>query len=306
MMEKPVTVYKIKHSQFHMDFHRLEDRMERDDFCFYLFVGGDSNETKQLFEHLRQLKSKKLLVIGIFRFPFRFEGKKRMQTAITQYFHMKNLCDSIIFFHGDGMLDMIPPGTTVLDAHDIFNSLEEETVRGLEEMICEPGEMNIDAQDIQTFIKDSKGPLFLHTIEDDSFDEPLKYLISAPYLPNNYSDGKQMILNIGFTRDVDMDSYRQINLRLHDMFHKADLVKLGSYFMNETGKRFKITILINGIDDPYPQPKQLKQPPKVSFKSDWLKEKWDRLIEKGIKLDISSFDKDHSIHSFDKKDNIHS
>ncbi|WP_102026342.1 cell division protein FtsZ [Salirhabdus sp. Marseille-P4669] len=285
-MGKNVQIWNIKHADYENQCH-LVNEMERDDICFYRFIGGNSSETEDFIHHLDELKEKKCLLLGIFRFPFRFEGKKRMQTAIHQYYWMKEICDSVIFFHGDGMLESIDTTTSFVNANEIFESYENKAVKSLEDMLCETGVMNIDAQDVKTFIKGIKGPLFLHTIDGDSFDEPLKYLISAPYLPDNYTDGKQMIMNIGYTKEVHMEAFKNINLRLNDMFHKADLVKLGTYLMNEPGNRFRITMLVNGIDDPFPQPENFKSTHSSPF---WIKRKWELMLKKGknIKLFSSS------------------
>lgn len=222
------------------------------------FIGGNASETEALVEQLQALKRKKGMLLGMFRFPFRYEGKKRLQIAIMQYNMMKQLCDAVTYFYGDGMMDMLEPGTTVKEANEIFYLLEEAVVDALEEMICIPGEMNIDVHDIHTFLTAKKGPFFLHSFEGKTFDQPLKHFISAPHLPPDFADGQQMIISIGYTRDVDMETFRQINLRLNDLFHKADLFKIGSRFMDEPGQRIKVTLLVNGLADPFP-PSEAKQ-----------------------------------------------
>lgn len=74
-----------------------------------------------------------------------------------------------------------------------------------------------------------------------------------------------------------MDAFRQINLRLHDLFSKADLFKLGSYFIDEPGHRFKISLLVNGINDPIAIPSDYKKFPKYKG----LLKKCKDLAEKG-------------------------
>ncbi|WP_204501631.1 cell division protein FtsZ [Aquibacillus albus] len=274
-METAVRIYQMN-SGFSETEEAMAAKLEPNDMCFYRFIGGNSSETDDLTNQLYELKEKRVLLIGVFRFPFRFEGKKRFQTATTQYFRMKELCDAVIYFNSDGLMETIDTNTTIRDANLIFNAIEEQTIESLKEMIQMTGEMNIDFQDIQTFIKGNKGPLFLHTVEGESFDEPLKYLISTPYLPEDFTDGKQLILNIGYTRDMDMEAFRQINLRLHDLFSKADLFKLGSYFIDEPGERFKITLLVNGIEDPIDRPSDYKKIPKYMG----LLRKWQLLGQK--------------------------
>ncbi|GAX91192.1 cell division protein FtsZ [Effusibacillus lacus] len=272
-MVNPVRIFKIKQELSERD-RILMPMMGRDDICFFRFVGGNSGETERLMEQLYRLKSRDVLLVGIFRFPFRFEGKKRLQKAISQYYQMKELCDAITYLHSDGMMEILTPGTTIQEANLVFELLEEAPIRAIEEMIQVTGEMNIDVKDIQTFLRNGRGPVYIRTFEGDSFDEPLKYAISTPYLPQDYTEGKQMIINIGCTKDVDMVSFQQINLRLNDLFHKTDLFKLGTYLMDEPGPRFKITLIVNGMKDPFPQPEKMK---KLITQRLWFKKKWELL-----------------------------
>jgi len=263
IMETMGKVYPINSRAIDLDKSVQKD----ENLCFFRFIGGNDSETEQLINHLRQLRKNHELVIGIFRFPFRFEGKKRFITASTQYYLIKELCDAVIYFRSDSFMELIDENTTMRDANVLFNSVEEHTIQSLKQIIEKTGDINIDYQDLKTFILKNKRPLFLHTVEEESFDEPLKYLISTPYLPDDFTDGKQLMINIGYTREVNMDMFRQINLRL----------KIGSYFIDEPGESFKITLIVNGIQDPVEIPNEYKRP----FKYHELFKKWYRLAEKG-------------------------
>ncbi|HZG17585.1 MAG TPA: cell division protein FtsZ [Candidatus Bathyarchaeia archaeon] len=282
-MEKSAKVFQINHRLSEATSSAQSDQSDQAVTLihFFRFIGGNASETEEMVKQLQALKRKKGLLLGMFRFPFRYEGKKRLQIAIHQYTLMKQICDSVTYFYGDGMMDMLEPGTTVKDANEIFYLLEEAVVDTLEEMICIPGEMNIDVHDIQTFLTANKGPFFLHSFEGNSFDEPLKHFISTPYLPLDFADGQHMIISIGYTRDVDMESFRQINLRLNDLFHKADLFKIGSRYIDEPGQRIKITLLVNGLADPFPLSDDMKPNKLPAFS---LHKKWRPKLLLGKKL----------------------
>ncbi|MCA1029669.1 cell division protein FtsZ [Bacillus timonensis] len=249
----------------------LLSSMGTDDLCFYRFVGGNSNETAELYKNLQLLKRRKVTVIGFFRFPFRFEGKKRQQTAVEQYYLLKQASDAITYFLSDGMLDLLDAGTTLKEAANVFAMLEETPILALEKMILRTGDMNIDVKDLQSFLGGSRGPFFIHTIEEDFFDEPLKYLMAIPYLPHDYADGDQMLIQMNCSDNVDMDEFRQVNLRLHDLFHKAELFKLGTEVVTDAPTRFKITVLVNGLKDPFqrPEPTQQHVLERVLMKGKW-------------------------------------
>lgn len=84
-------------------------------------------------------------------------------------------------------------------------------------------------------------------------------------------------MNIGYSQDVDMEAYRQINLRLHDLFSKGDLFKIGTYFIDEPGQHFNITLIVNGISDPIEAPDDYKTESIYRM----LLRKWQGFAEKG-------------------------
>jgi cell division protein FtsZ len=276
-MEEYIRVFEIKQSLSDNDLEFLLT-MDHENICFFRFTGGNPSETNGFIKQLYRLKESKCLLFGIFRFPFRFEGKGRMQTAIEQYYRMKEACDAITYFYSDGMMEMLEEGTSIREANHQFEQFEKAPIEAVKEMVQQTGDINIDVRDIQTFIRDKRGVLFIRTFEGKSFDEPLKYLISAPYLPPDFTEGKQMIINVGYTNEVEMDTFRQINLRLNDLFNKAEIFKLGSYQINEAGSRLRITLMVNGISDPFKRPDRIKQGNLYQY---WFMRKWEKLSQKG-------------------------
>lgn len=95
MMELFVKTYERDHETHQKDLSNVQAVKDRH-LCFYRFIGGNEHDTVELVSELDDLKRKHQLLIGVFRFPFRFEGKKRSQTAAEQYFKMKELCDAVI------------------------------------------------------------------------------------------------------------------------------------------------------------------------------------------------------------------
>ncbi|MDQ0255140.1 cell division protein FtsZ [Evansella vedderi] len=277
-MDNSITIYEIKQELNEEDLEYLL-KMERENICFFRFVGGNPSETEELLKNLYRLKESDILLFIIFRFPFRFEGKSRMETAIKQYFQLKDICDGMIYFYSDGMMDMLEENTSIRQANQQFEKFEQAPIQAIREMLHQTGDINIDVHDLKTFITNKKGSLFIRTFEGESFDEPLKYLISAPYLPTDFAEGNQIIINIGYSQDVDMEAFRQINLRLNDLFHKAEIFKLGSYLINEPGSRLKITLIANGISDPFTRPEKMKH---VPFYKYWIMQKWEKFTQINI------------------------
>lgn len=275
-MIQSVRVFEVKQELTDDDLD-LFLKLSQDNICFYRFIGGNPSETDALMKQLYRIKERQIVLFGIFRFPFRFEGKKRIQTAIEQYYTMKDICDCMIYFNSDGMMDMLDEGTSIYEAKKLFDQFEEAPINAVKDMLKQSGDINIDIQDMKNFINNNDKTLFIRTFEGQTFDEPLKYMISAPYLPTDFADGKQLMVNIGYSKEVDMSAYQQISLRLNDLFHKAEIFKMGSYLLDEPGCILKITLLVNGIDDPYARPEQMS---KTVMTRMWLQRKFEQLTYK--------------------------
>ncbi|WP_164214942.1 cell division protein FtsZ [Virgibacillus sp. YIM 98842] len=200
-METAVKIYQTDYETFEVD-KLVAEKLTENNLCFYRFIGGNANDTDNLINQLDALNRKKAVLIGIFRFPFGFEGKKRYQIAAAQYFSMREICDAVIYFYSDALMESIDQYATIHEANRTFDKIEEQTISKMKQMVEQPGEMNIDFQDVEAFINNNRGHLFLHTVEGETFDEPLKYLLSTPYLPEDFTDGRQLMLNIGYARDV--------------------------------------------------------------------------------------------------------
>ncbi|MDG5789696.1 cell division protein FtsZ [Evansella sp. AB-P1] len=276
-MNNAITIYEIKQELSDNELEYLLT-MEQDNICFFRFTGGNPSETESLIKKLYHLRERNVLLFIIFRFPFRFEGKSRMEAAIHQFFKLKDICDGILYFYSDGMMEVLDSNTSIKEAKIFFEQIEQRPIQAIREMLNQTGDINIDVQDIKAFVKNNKDCLFIRTFEGDTFDEPLKYVISAPYLPEDFAESNQLLINIGYSQDVDMNAFRQINLRLNDLFHKAEIFKLGSYLMNTSGSNLKITIMANGISDPFSRPRKLKSERLYRY---WLLDQWEKVTKLG-------------------------
>ena len=283
-MADTVRIFKVKQG-LGADSAALISNIHRNDFCFFRFSGGNTGETARLIEDLCNLKTTGVFLIGIFRFPFRFEGKRRLQTAMLQYQQMRELCDTTTYIRADGMLETLNEETSLEDAYQRFDWIEDAPIRSIEELIQFTNKTNIDAEDVRRFLSDSKGPIYIRTFEGDKFDEPLNDILHAPYLPHDYTEGRQLILAIGCSRNVGMDTFQLMNLRFNDLFHKCELFKLGTYFFDApAGNHFRITLMVNGISDPYPQILHRFQKQRL-----WLMRQWHLMAYKGKSLNLSVF-----------------
>lgn len=252
-MADRVRIFKVKQG-LAADSAALISNIHRNDLCFFRFSGGNTGETARLIGDLCNLKTTGVFLIGIFRFPFRFEGKRKLQIAMFQYQQMRALCDTTTYIRADGMLETLNDEMSLEDACQKLDWMEDAPIRSIEELIQFTNQTNIDAEDVRRFLSNSKGPMYIRTFEGDKFDEPLNDILHTPYLPDDYTEGRQLILTIGCSRKVRMDTFQWMNLRLHDLFHKCELLKLGTYFFDApTGNHFRITLMVNGIRDPSPQ-----------------------------------------------------
>jgi cell division protein FtsZ len=276
-----VRIFKVKQA-LGADSEALISNIRGNDLCFFRFSGGNVGETPRLIEELCDLKATGVFLVGIFRFPFRFEGQRRLQTAILQYYQMRELCDAVTYIHADGMLETLNEETSVEDAYQKFDWVEDEPIRAIEEMLRVSEQASVNAEDLRTFLSQTKGPVYTRTLDTDASDEPLHDVLDTPCLADDYTEGRQLIAYMGCAKDMPMSTFQLMNLHLHDLFHNCESFKLGTYFLDKPGRtRFRITLMVNGIADPYPQTQPFRR---FRVQQLWLKRQWSLMTYKGKNL----------------------
>lgn len=138
------------------------------------------------------------LTVGIVTKPFKFEGRRRVATALEGLDALKPYVDTLIIVPNDRLLYVTDRNTSMLEAFREADNVLRQGVQGIAEVITVPGLINLDFADVKTVMKDKGTALMGIGIADgdNRAVDAAKKAIHSPLLDANIDGATDAIVNI--------------------------------------------------------------------------------------------------------------
>ena len=135
-----------------------------------------------------------ILTVGVVTKPFSFEGKPRMNNAMSGIARLQDQVDTMIVIPNDKLLQICDKRTTIPDALKKADEVLQQGVQGITDMIYNPGLINVDFADIQTVMRD-KGIAHIGMGVADEELEAIKTAMESPLLETTVAGATDVIVN---------------------------------------------------------------------------------------------------------------
>ena len=184
-----------------------------------------------------------ILTVGVVTKPFIFEGKPRMNNAMSGIARLQDQVDTMIVIPNDKLLQICDKRTTIPDALKKADEVLQQGVQGITDMIYNPGLINVDFADIQTVMRD-KGIAHIGMGVADEELEAIKTAMESPLLETTVAGATDVIVN--FAGAVGMLEAQQAVEYLKD--EAGDDVNVIFGTVNaDFGDQISATIIATGI-----------------------------------------------------------
>ena len=184
-----------------------------------------------------------ILTVGVVTKPFTFEGKPRMNNAMSGIARLQDQVDTMIVIPNDKLLQICDKRTTIPDALKKADEVLQQGVQGITDMIYNPGLINVDFADIQTVMRD-KGIAHIGMGVADEALEAIKTAMESPLLETTVAGATDVIVN--FAGAVGMLEAQQAVEYLKD--EAGDDVNVIFGTVNaDFGDQISATIIATGI-----------------------------------------------------------
>ena len=184
-----------------------------------------------------------ILTVGVVTKPFTFEGKPRMNNAMSGIARLQDQVDTMIVIPNDKVLQICDKRTTIPDALKKADEVLQQGVQGITDMIYNPGLINVDFADIQTVMRD-KGIAHIGMGVADEELEAIKTAMESPLLETTVAGATDVIVN--FAGAVGMLEAQQAVEYLKD--EAGDDVNVIFGTVNaDFGDQISATIIATGI-----------------------------------------------------------
>lgn len=189
-----------------------------------------------------------ILTVGVVTKPFSFEGKPRMNNALSGIDRLKENVDTLIVVPNDKLLQICDKRTTIPDALKKADEVLQQGVQGVTDLIQSPGIINLDFADIQSVMRD-KGIAHIgigRGSGEDKAVEAIKQAMESPLLETTVSGATDIIIN--FAGNIGMiEAYDAVNYLTEAAGDDVNII-FGTVDNETLGDEVSITIIATGIE----------------------------------------------------------
>jgi len=209
----------------------------------------------------RTCKSKNILTVAIVTIPFAFEGKKRVKTAIRGIESLKKEVDSILVISNQRLVDTCDKQITCENSFKVVDEILSRAVKGVTDLIVNPGLINLDFADVRTVIENS-GNALMGAGEASGENRAMMAANSALHHPLlsdiDITGAKNVLLNVTGGTDLTLE---EVNIVAKEISSKVDPdanLIFGTALVPSMKGRLVVSLTITGVQ--YPDYYSMAQP----------------------------------------------
>ncbi|MBO4519419.1 MAG: cell division protein FtsZ [Paludibacteraceae bacterium] len=190
-----------------------------------------------------------ILTVGIVTIPFAFEGKKKIEKAMTGVARLAKHVDALLIINNE-KLKQIYPELNLLNAFSKSDDVVANAARAIAEIITVPGYINTDFADVRNTLR--KGGVAIMNIGRASGDKRITNAINdalnSPLVNTNDVHGAERILlqfYCSTEHAIVMEEIDQINDFVQEVGDDIE-VQWGASIDESLGEEVRVTVIATG------------------------------------------------------------
>jgi cell division GTPase FtsZ len=199
------------------------------------------------------VKNTAILCIGLFSFPFSFEGRNKKLLAQQAYINLAKHTDSLICIDNDSFLQSNLADSSLSDSKDIFkdsNSHFQAAIKGITGLMLNPGMINVDFGDLKVILRDM-GSSTVGYSKNSGVERAVlsvtKLLESPAVKGFDLSQAKGCIINISAGLDLTLGEFTEVGHVVEEFMGEDATVVFGTCVDQGLGGVLEVTAVITGL-----------------------------------------------------------
>ena len=192
-----------------------------------------------------------IVTVAIVSTPFNFEGTKRMNLALQGLEEVKSNVDTLIIIPNQNLFKVSNEQTSFAEAFKKADNVLFDGVKGLTDLITQPGLINLDFADVRTVIKEMGFAMMGTAIAegDNKAVEASNLALTNPLIENiDMNTAKGVIVNISGGSDMTLlEVDHAANIIRQSVNPEANII-FGSLIDETLQGKLKISIFATGIE----------------------------------------------------------
>ena len=191
------------------------------------------------------------LTVGIVTKPFSFEGKKRMEQAISGLEELKKHVDTLIVIPNDRLRDLIDKTTPLLESFKEVDNVLRRGVQSISDLIAVAGLINLDFADVKAVMQ-KRGNALIGIgigVGENRAADAAKQAVESPLLETSISGATDAIINVTGGS----------NLTFFEVEEAAEIIRtsantdmntiFGAVINENLNDEIIVTVIATGFDD---------------------------------------------------------
>jgi cell division protein FtsZ len=194
------------------------------------------------------------LTVGVVTKPFMFEGKRRMNQAMSGIESLKAKVDTLITIPNDKLLQVIDRRTSMLDAFRIADDVLRQGVQGISDLIGVPGLINADFADVRTIMSNAGSALMgIGTAKGEGGAmAAAEAAIKSPLLEASIDGAQGVLFNITGGKDLSLfDVSEASNIITEAVDPNANII-FGAVIDESLEDEIRVTVIATGFKSANP------------------------------------------------------
>lgn len=194
------------------------------------------------------------LTVGVVTKPFMFEGKRRLNQALSGIESLKAKVDTLITIPNDKLLQVIDRRTSMLDAFRIADDVLRQGVQGISDLIGVPGLINADFADVRTIMSNAGSALMgIGTAKGEGGAmAAAEAAIKSPLLEASIDGAQGVLFNITGGKDLSLfDVSEASNIITEAVDPNANII-FGAVIDESLEDEIRVTVIATGFKSANP------------------------------------------------------
>lgn len=191
------------------------------------------------------------LTVGVVTKPFAFEGTRRAHAADEGIERLREEVDTLIVIPNQRLMDVIDKKMTLVEAFKVADSVLEQAVGGIADIITTPGLINVDFADVKSIMADAGTALLgIGTgAGENRAQMAARSAISSPLLDLSIEGATGVLFNISGGPDMTMFEVDEAARIISNSADPEANIIFGSVVKNELADQLRITVIATGFDE---------------------------------------------------------
>ena len=193
-----------------------------------------------------------ILTVAVVTKPFTFEGRKRMLQAEAGLDALRSVVDTLITIPNQRLLSVVDRGTPLLEAFRVADTVLQQAVQGISDLILVPGLVNLDFADVRT-IMSGMGMAMMGTGVGRGANRALdaaQKAVASPLLDDTSIEGAKGIL-INFTggHDLSIHEVEEGARIVQEAAHEDANIIFGAVLDPSLEDEVRMTVIATGFTE---------------------------------------------------------